>query len=49
MTDDLPAPDPDAAGEVLAAVEGGVRVFWIAALNMQDLVDRRPRSCSAST
>jgi len=31
---------PDLASEVLVAVEGGVRVFWIAAATTQALVDR---------
>jgi hypothetical protein len=38
MTDASGTPDP--VSEVLVAVEGGVRVFWIAAATMQALVDR---------
>ena len=38
MTDDDPRDEP--AGEVIAAIEGGVRVFWVTAPTMQDLVSR---------
>lgn len=40
MTDDVQPSDPDPAGEVIFAVEGGVRVFWIVAPTMPDLVAR---------
>jgi len=37
MTDE---PRDEPAGEVIAAIEGGVRVFWVTAPTMQDLVSR---------
>ena len=37
MTDE---PRDEPPGEVIAAVEGGVRVFWVTAPTMQDLVSR---------
>lgn len=39
MSDD-PAEQEEPAGEVIAAVEGGTRIFWIAAPSMSDLVAR---------
>lgn len=39
MTDDVDH-GPDPAGEVLMAVEGGARVWWIACPTMQALIDQ---------
>ena len=38
MTNPFGTPDP--ASDVLVAVEGGVRVFWIVAATMQTLINR---------
>jgi hypothetical protein len=44
VSDHEPEPDPEDAaapgGEIVLAEEGGVRVFYIAASTMQNLVDR---------
>lgn len=39
MSDD-PADHDEPAGDVILAVEGGVRVFWVVAPTMPDLVTR---------